>query len=80
LSDIQDSKEREIYIKGYDAENKGPIVGARHVQVFLMFLCLTIGIAMRFSLSVAIVAMTDRNASSNPNVPVRTAILYRKQN
>ena len=40
--------------------------GFRHVQVILLFLCLTITYAERVNMSVAIVAMTDRN-STNPD-------------
>ncbi|CAO1408559.1 unnamed protein product [Diamesa hyperborea] len=40
--------------------------GFRHLQAFLLFLCLTITYAQRVNLSVAIVAMTDRNAT-NPD-------------
>ncbi|XP_050302075.1 putative inorganic phosphate cotransporter [Anthonomus grandis grandis] len=70
---IQDSKEREIHILGYDASNKGPMIGARHIQMLLLFVCLTIGFAMRTNLSVAIVAMTDPNsAPADCNVPYYT--------
>ncbi|XP_037035941.1 putative inorganic phosphate cotransporter isoform X3 [Bradysia coprophila] len=40
--------------------------GVRHCQVFLLFLCLTIAYGMRVNLSVAIVAMLDRQ-SANPD-------------
>ncbi|KAL1140252.1 hypothetical protein AAG570_000184, partial [Ranatra chinensis] len=39
--------------------------GVRHVQAFLLFLCFFTTFFLRINLSVAIVAMTDRN-SSNP--------------
>lgn len=42
--------------------------GFRHVQVVLLFLCLTITYAERVNMSVAIVAMTDRNGT-NPDFP-----------
>jgi MFS transporter, ACS family, solute carrier family 17 (sodium-dependent inorganic phosphate cotransporter), member 5 len=42
--------------------------GFRHVQVVLIFLCLTITYAERVNMSVAIVAMTDKN-STNPDFP-----------
>jgi MFS transporter, ACS family, solute carrier family 17 (sodium-dependent inorganic phosphate cotransporter), member 5 len=42
--------------------------GFRHVQVILLFLCLTITYAERVNMSVAIVAMTDKN-STNPDFP-----------
>ncbi|XP_060531006.1 putative inorganic phosphate cotransporter [Cylas formicarius] len=45
-----------------------PTFGVRHVQIILAFLFLTIGYAMRSSLSVAIVAMTT-DVSSNPDIP-----------
>ncbi|KAK9887947.1 hypothetical protein WA026_000245 [Henosepilachna vigintioctopunctata] len=43
--------------------------GARHTQAVLLFVLLTIGYAMRVILSVGIVAMTDKTASSNPDIP-----------
>ncbi|CAG9860071.1 unnamed protein product [Phyllotreta striolata] len=45
-------------------------IGTRHVQVLFMFALLTIGIGMRVQFSVALVAMTDRTSSKNPDVPV----------
>lgn len=42
----------------------------RHFQTFLMFLGLTLAYAMRVNMSVAIVAMTDKNAA-NPDFDVR---------
>lgn len=44
--------------------------GVRHTQVILLFVMLVIAYGMRVNLSVAIVAMTDPEASSNPNIPV----------
>lgn len=44
----------------------GGAFGVRHLQTFFLFLCLTIAYAMRVNLSVAIIAMVDRNAT-NPN-------------
>ncbi|CAH1116594.1 unnamed protein product [Phaedon cochleariae] len=46
-----------------------PKIGIRHVQMTLMFFLLAIGVGMRVQLSVAVVAMTDRNSSSNPDIP-----------
>lgn len=43
--------------------------GVRHVQAFLLFLCLSITYALRVNFSVAIVAMTDKN-STNPDFEV----------
>jgi ACS family sodium-dependent inorganic phosphate cotransporter-like MFS transporter 5 len=43
-------------------------LGFRHVQVLLIFLCLTIAYAQRVNMSVAIVAITDKN-STNPDFP-----------
>ncbi|XP_044758455.1 putative inorganic phosphate cotransporter isoform X1 [Coccinella septempunctata] len=43
--------------------------GTRHTQCLLLFFLLAIGYAMRVNLSVGIVAMTDKTASSNPDVP-----------
>lgn len=42
--------------------------GFRHVQVLLIFLCLTIAYAQRVNMSVAIVAIVDKN-STNPDFP-----------
>ncbi|CAG9767278.1 unnamed protein product [Ceutorhynchus assimilis] len=50
--------------------NKGPRIGMRHVQTLLMFLCLTIAYSMRVNLSVGIVAMTTKDTSPNPDIPV----------
>ncbi|CAG9767284.1 unnamed protein product [Ceutorhynchus assimilis] len=66
---MESTKETEIRIRGYDVNNKGPKFGARHVQIGLIFLSLTIGVAMRTGLSIAIVAMTDNTTSPNPEIP-----------
>ncbi|KAF7279311.1 hypothetical protein GWI33_007403 [Rhynchophorus ferrugineus] len=66
---IKDPKQRQTEIMGYDVDNKGPKFGTRHVQILLMFFCMTIGFTMRTNLSVAIVAMTNQT-SSNPDIPV----------
>ncbi|CAD7015095.1 putative inorganic phosphate cotransporter [Ceratitis capitata] len=50
----------------YESERKGSFFGARHVQCFMVFLGLTVAFAQRVNLSVAIVAMLDRN-STNPD-------------
>ncbi|XP_049308022.1 putative inorganic phosphate cotransporter isoform X1 [Bactrocera dorsalis] len=47
-------------------ENKAPFFGARHVQCILLFLGAAAAFAQRANLSVAIVAMMDKN-SANPN-------------
>lgn len=36
--------------------------GVRHIQCFLLFWCLTVAYGMRVTMSVAIVAMTDKNS------------------
>lgn len=46
-----------------------PTIGIRHLQLFLQFLLAFIAFASRVSISVAIVAMTDPSASSNPTIP-----------
>ncbi|KAK5641839.1 hypothetical protein RI129_010386 [Pyrocoelia pectoralis] len=43
--------------------------GARHTQVILLFVLITTSYLMRINLSVAIVAMTDSDASPNPDIP-----------
>ncbi|XP_053963647.1 putative inorganic phosphate cotransporter [Anastrepha ludens] len=48
-----------------DAARQGPRFGVRHLQCFLAFCGLAVAYALRVNLSVAIVAMTDRN-STNP--------------
>ncbi|KAL5286732.1 hypothetical protein ACFFRR_008004 [Megaselia abdita] len=47
------------------------LFGIRHLQCFLLFLCLTVAYALRVNLSVAIVAMTNAN-STNPDFPEYT--------
>lgn len=49
-----------------DNKYKAPLFGARHVQCILIFLGLSAAITQRVNLSVAIVAMMDKN-STNPN-------------
>ncbi|XP_054089433.1 sialin-like isoform X2 [Zeugodacus cucurbitae] len=49
-----------------DSEHKAPLFGARHVQCILIFLGLSAAYIQRVNLSVAIVAMMDRN-STNPD-------------
>ncbi|EDX07739.1 GD25358 [Drosophila simulans] len=48
--------------------NTGPRFGVRHLQCILVFFGLAVAYSLRVNLSVAIVAMTDRNAS-NPDFP-----------
>ncbi|XP_055921198.1 putative inorganic phosphate cotransporter [Eupeodes corollae] len=45
---------------------KGPTLGVRHLQAFLMFLSIVVNYVAKFNISVAVVAMTD-SASANPN-------------
>ncbi|XP_011178029.1 putative inorganic phosphate cotransporter isoform X1 [Zeugodacus cucurbitae] len=49
-------------------ERKLPMFGRRHVQCLLLFVGLSVIYAMRVNLSVAIVAMMDKNAT-NPDFP-----------
>jgi len=49
--------------------SKGPRLGVRHLQSFLLFLGLTVMHIARLNVSVAIVAMTNA-ATTNPNFPV----------
>ncbi|EDW02606.1 putative inorganic phosphate cotransporter [Drosophila grimshawi] len=54
---------------GYDSiGNTGPRFGVRHLQCILVFFGLAVAYGMRVNLSVAIVAMTDKNAT-NPDFP-----------
>ena len=46
-----------------------PRFGIRHLQCFIVFWGLAVAYALRVNLSVAIVAMTDRNAT-NPEFEV----------
>ncbi|XP_050326861.1 putative inorganic phosphate cotransporter [Bactrocera neohumeralis] len=54
--------------KDISAENAGPKVGVRHLQSMLIFFGLCVAFMQRVNLSVAIVAMMDRN-STNPDFP-----------
>ncbi|CAG9767285.1 unnamed protein product [Ceutorhynchus assimilis] len=49
--------------------NHSPAFGVRHFQMFILFILIFLAYGVRVILSVAIVAMTDPKASSNPNVP-----------
>ncbi|XP_055838553.1 putative inorganic phosphate cotransporter [Episyrphus balteatus] len=46
--------------------SKGPVVGTRHLQAFLIFLSIVVNYVAKFNISVAVVAMTD-SANANPN-------------
>ncbi|KAL9917943.1 putative inorganic phosphate cotransporter isoform 2-T2 [Glossina fuscipes fuscipes] len=52
--------------KDISSSDTSPIFGVRHLQCLLVFCGLSVAYALRVNLSVAIVAMTDRN-DSNPN-------------
>ncbi|XP_055920494.1 sialin-like [Eupeodes corollae] len=45
-------------------ENKGPVLGARHVQAILLFLVIVIQYASRTSIAVSLVAMTDAKTTN----------------
>lgn len=45
------------------APRPSKLIGVRHLQVFLMFLCMAVAYALRVDLSVGIVAMMDRNST-----------------
>ncbi|XP_055919499.1 putative inorganic phosphate cotransporter [Eupeodes corollae] len=47
-------------------ENKGPVLGARHLQAFLLFLAIAVCYAGRLNVSVSLVAMTDAE-TTNPD-------------
>lgn len=49
----------------------GPFCGIRHLQSVLLFLALVVNIIARISVSVAIIAMTDADATSS-DFPVST--------
>ncbi|XP_066258280.1 putative inorganic phosphate cotransporter isoform X2 [Euwallacea similis] len=52
-------------------QNKGPVFGARYIQIMLITYCILVGISTRASFAVQIVAMTAKNASSpNPSIPI----------
>ncbi|EDW02609.1 putative inorganic phosphate cotransporter [Drosophila grimshawi] len=51
----------------FEDEGNGLGLGVRHLQMFLLFIGLSVGFAMRVNLSVAVVAMTD--TSINPDFP-----------
>uniref|UniRef100_A0A0K8V7F5 Putative inorganic phosphate cotransporter n=1 Tax=Bactrocera latifrons TaxID=174628 RepID=A0A0K8V7F5_BACLA len=46
--------------------NKGPLLGQRHLQVFLLFTSIVVNYVAKFNASVAVVAMTDA-ATTNPD-------------
>ncbi|XP_016928173.3 putative inorganic phosphate cotransporter [Drosophila suzukii] len=48
--------------------NKGPMLGQRHVQSFLLFSAITVNFMTKFNAGVAVVAMTDAE-STNPDFP-----------
>ncbi|CAD7015106.1 unnamed protein product [Ceratitis capitata] len=48
--------------------NKGPLLGQRHLQVFLLFTSIVVNYIAKFNASVAVVAMTDAE-TTNPNFP-----------
>lgn len=52
-------------------ENAAPGFGARHFQCFLLFGLLVFAYGLRVNLSVAIVAMTDKNSDSAAQVRAR---------
>ncbi|XP_005176574.1 putative inorganic phosphate cotransporter [Musca domestica] len=47
---------------------KGPILGQRHLQVFLLFLAITVNYIAKFNAGVAVVAMTNAE-TTNPDFP-----------
>lgn len=49
-----------------------PLIGVRHWQILLLFIMIFTAFGFRVTLSVAIVAMTDPKANSNPDIPVGT--------
>ncbi|CAG9761899.1 unnamed protein product [Ceutorhynchus assimilis] len=63
-------KNGEKGIEENEQNVKLPLIGVRHWQVLLLFIMVFTAFGFRMILSVAIVAMTDPNASTNPNVPV----------
>ena len=53
----------------------GGIFGIRHLQCFLLFCCLTVAYALRVNLSVAIVAMTEKNSTTGDKVHIHSICL-----
>uniref|UniRef100_A0A1L8EGM1 Putative inorganic phosphate cotransporter n=2 Tax=Haematobia irritans TaxID=7368 RepID=A0A1L8EGM1_HAEIR len=47
---------------------KGPILGQRHLQIFLLFLSITVNYIAKFNAGVAVVAMTNAE-TTNPDFP-----------
>ncbi|XP_061387034.1 putative inorganic phosphate cotransporter [Musca vetustissima] len=47
---------------------KGPVLGQRHLQVFLLFLSITVNYIAKFNAGVAVVAMTNAE-TTNPDFP-----------
>nr|XP_023022978.1 putative inorganic phosphate cotransporter isoform X1 [Leptinotarsa decemlineata] len=77
LSDINADRQRNQYTsellqsasQKLDSDATGPRFGKRHVQMIVYFLLMFTSFCVRVNMSVAIVAMTDPNASINKDIP-----------
>uniref|UniRef100_B4MQ92 GK21463 n=1 Tax=Drosophila willistoni TaxID=7260 RepID=B4MQ92_DROWI len=49
-----------------DAPVKGPLIGVRHLQIGLLFMCIFVSNFSNVNVAISLVAMTDA-ASANPN-------------
>ncbi|XP_055921044.1 putative inorganic phosphate cotransporter, partial [Eupeodes corollae] len=49
----------------HSSEHKGPVIGARHLQVFLLFLAIAVSFMERSNVSIAVVAMTDAQTTNS---------------
>ncbi|XP_030385427.1 putative inorganic phosphate cotransporter [Scaptodrosophila lebanonensis] len=49
-------------------EQKGPIIGIRHLQALLLFICINVNYVARLNASVSVVAMTNAD-TTNPDFP-----------
>ncbi|TMW45796.1 hypothetical protein DOY81_009124 [Sarcophaga bullata] len=47
---------------------KGPLLGQRHMQVFLLFLSITVNYIVKYNAGVSVVAMTNAE-TTNPDFP-----------
>ncbi|XP_066253943.1 putative inorganic phosphate cotransporter isoform X2 [Euwallacea similis] len=70
---LMDLQSRDLYyspIIQHRQNAKAPVFGVRHLQVLLLFIMVFAALGFNVTLSVTIVAMTDRFVTINPDVPV----------
>lgn len=66
-----------LYLKKFEIKNtfliSVPTIGVRHVQALLMFFYMVVTLLTRSTMSIAVVAMTNYNSTTSPDVPVSKA-------